>query len=46
MECTSNNFSRLSENNSDLICTFAALILFQDKKFQLRIGQFSHTAVA
>ena len=43
----SNNISELSEYyNGNLICTFAALILFQEKKFQFRIGQFSHTPVA
>ena len=46
MAYTSNIFSRLSEYNGDLICTFAALILFHDEKFQFRIGQFSHTLVA
>ena len=46
MEYTSNIFSGLSEYNGDLICTFAALILFHDEKFQFRIGQFSHTLVA
>ena len=46
MKCMSNNVSELSEYNGDLICTFAALILFQDEKLQFRIGQFSHTPVA
>ena len=42
MKCMSNNVSELPEiqYNGNLIYTFAALRLFQDEKFQFRIGQF------
>lgn len=43
----SNNVSELSEiqYNGNLICTFVALILFQDEKLQFRIGQLSQAMI-